>query len=180
MVVSWQLLSQSLIPLASCLLRGNKVSSHSLLWPNHWGPMSQELKWQTCFMWSQPHERLWPPLLKLNLEMVGKLVSAAVAVVKSSIPVFNSNSNSRDFNSNSIFNSTNFNYANPVYSVATICHQVRWVRWGHPSLFHTATSLLIWYKMFCVRDISYRLIWMEFINMLSVYAQSGTHSRFNW
>ena len=25
---------------------------------------------------------------------------------------------------------------------------------GHPSLFHTATSLLIWYKMFCVRDIS--------------------------
>ena len=38
------------------------------------------------------------------------------------------------------------NYANPVYSVATICHQVRCLRWGHPSLFHTATSLLIWYK----------------------------------
>ena len=71
-------------------------------------------------------------------------------------------------------------YANPVYGVATICHQVRWVRWGHPSPFHKATSLLIWYKMFCVRDISYRLIWMEFINMFSVYAQSGTHSRFNW
>ena len=52
--------------------------------------------------------------------------------------------------------------------------------WGHPSLFHTATSLLIWYKMFCVRDKSYRLIWMKFINMFSVYAQSGTHSRFNW
>ena len=46
------------------------------------------------------------------------------------------------------------NYANPVYDVATICHQVRWLRWGHPSLFHTATSLLIWYKMFCVRDVS--------------------------
>ena len=72
------------------------------------------------------------------------------------------------------------NYTNPVYDVATICHQVRWLRWGHPSLFHTATSLLIWYKMFCVRDISYRLIWMEFLNMFSVYAQSGTHSRFNW
>ena len=71
------------------------------------------------------------------------------------------------------------NYANPVYGVATICHQVRWLRWGHPSLFHIATSLLIWYKMFCVRDISYRLIWMEFINMFSVYAQSGTHSRFH-
>ena len=72
------------------------------------------------------------------------------------------------------------NYANPVYGVATICHQVRWLRWGHPSPFHTATSLLIWYKMFCVRDISYRLIWMEFINMFSGYAQSGTHSRFHW
>ena len=33
------------------------------------------------------------------------------------------------------------NYANPVYGVATICHQVRCLRWGHPSLFHTATSL---------------------------------------
>ena len=72
------------------------------------------------------------------------------------------------------------NYATPVYGVATICHQVRWLRWGHPSLFHTATSPLIWYKIFCVRDILYRLIWMEFINMFSVYAQSGTQSRFNW
>ena len=72
------------------------------------------------------------------------------------------------------------NYASPVYGVATIFHQVRWLRWGHPSLFHIATSLLIWYKMFCVRDISYRLIWMEPIHLFSVYAQSGTHSRFNW
>ena len=72
------------------------------------------------------------------------------------------------------------NYANPVYGVATICHQVRWLRWGHPSLFRTATSLLIWYQIFCVRYISYRLIWMEFINMFSVYAQSGTHRCFNW
>ena len=51
---------------------------------------------------------------------------------------------------------------------------------GHPSLFHTATSLLIWYKMFCMRDISYRLTWMKFLNMLSVYAQSGTHRHVNW
>ena len=71
------------------------------------------------------------------------------------------------------------NYANPVYGVATICHQVRWLHWGHPSLFHIATSILIWYKMFCVRDISYRLLWMELMNMFSEYAQSGTHSRFN-
>ena len=72
------------------------------------------------------------------------------------------------------------NYANPVYGVSIICHQVRCLRWGHPSLFHTATSLFIWYKMFRMRDISYRHIWMKCINMLSVYAQSGTHSRFNW
>ena len=72
------------------------------------------------------------------------------------------------------------NYANPVYGVATICHQVRWLRWGHPNSFNTATHLLIWYQMFCVRNISYRFIWMEFINMFSVYAPSGTHSRFNW
>ena len=73
-----------------------------------------------------------------------------------------------------------FNYTNPIYGVASICHQVRWLRWGHPILFHTATSLLIWYKMFCVRDISYRLIWMEFVNMFSMHAQSEMHSRFNW
>ena len=45
------------------------------------------------------------------------------------------------------------NYADPLYGVATICHQVRCLRWGHPSLFHTAMSLLIWYKNFCMRDI---------------------------
>ena len=72
------------------------------------------------------------------------------------------------------------NYANPVYGVAIICHQVRCLGWGHPSIFHTATSLIIWYKMFCMRDMSYRLTWMKFINMLSVYAQSGTHRRVNW
>ena len=72
------------------------------------------------------------------------------------------------------------NYADPVYGVATICHQVRCLRWGHPRLFDTATSLLIWYKMFCMRDMSYRPTWMKFINMLSVYTQSGTHRRVNW
>ena len=72
------------------------------------------------------------------------------------------------------------NYANPVYDVATIYHQVGCLRWGHPSLFHTATSLLIWYEMFSMRDISYRLTWMKFINMLSVYAQSGMHRCVNW
>ena len=54
------------------------------------------------------------------------------------------------------------------------------LRWGHPSHFHTATTLLIRYEMLCMREISYRLIWMKFINMLSVCAQCGTHRRFNW
>ena len=67
------------------------------------------------------------------------------------------------------------NYANPIYGVAIICHQIRCLCWGHPSLFHTARSLLIWYKMFCMRDISYRLIYVKFINMLSMYAKSGMH-----
>ena len=53
------------------------------------------------------------------------------------------------------------NYTNPLYGVSTIWHQVRCLRWGHPGLFYTATSLFIWYKMFCLRDISYRLIWYE-------------------
>ena len=111
MVVSWQLLSQSLIPLASVYSRGQGILPTVFCDHTTGGQCPKNLKRQTCCMWSQPHERLWPPLLKLNLEMVGKLVSAAVAVAKSSIPVFNSNSNSnsRDFNSNSIFNSTNFN-----------------------------------------------------------------------
>ena len=51
---------------------------------------------------------------------------------------------------------------------------------GGMRVSHTATSLLIWYKMFCTRDISYRLTWMKFINMLSLYTQSGTHRRVNW
>ena len=72
------------------------------------------------------------------------------------------------------------NYTNPIYGVSTICHQVRCLRWGYPSLFHTATSLFIWYKMFRMRDISYRLIWMKFISMLSVYVQSVMRRRFNW
>ena len=93
MVVSWQLLSQSLIPLSSVYSRGTRYPPHNLLWPHHRGLMSQELKKQTCCMRSQPHERSWPPLLKLNLEMVGKLVSAAIAVAKSQFPIFNSNSN---------------------------------------------------------------------------------------
>ena len=37
------------------------------------------------------------------------------------------------------------NCANPVYGVATICRQVRWLRWGHPSLFHTVGRMVRYY-----------------------------------
>ena len=81
---------------------------------------------------------------------------------------------------NSNAKSAHKNTLNPVYGVATICHQVRYIRWGHPSLFHTATPLLSWYKMLCVGDILYRLVWVKFMNKISMHAQFGTHKRFNW
>ena len=31
--------------------------------------------------------------------------------------------------------------------------------WGHPSLFHAATSLLNWYKMACMVNILHRIWW---------------------
>ena len=83
-----------------------------------------------------------------------------------------------------------WNYANPVYSVSTICHQVRCLRRGGGGGGGGGGGILvslsyshvffIWYKTFRMRDISCGFIWMEFINMLSVYTQSGTHRRFDW
>ena len=66
MVLSWYILSPSIIPLGSVCWRGTGYPPHGLLWPHHRGAMSQELKRQTCCMRSQSHERLWPPLLKLK------------------------------------------------------------------------------------------------------------------
>ena len=51
---------------------------------------------------------------------------------------------------------------------------------SHPSLFHTATSLLNWYKMACMANILHRLIWVKFMSILSMYVQSGTHKHFHW
>ena len=45
---------------------------------------------------------------------------------------------------------------------------------GHPSLFHTTTSFLIWYKMTYIIQTYMDGIYKD----VSVYAQSGTHSRF--
>ena len=51
---------------------------------------------------------------------------------------------------------------------------------GHLSLFHAATSLSNWYEMACMGDISYRLIWMKFLSMLSMCVQSGRHRHCHW
>ena len=109
MVVSWYLMSPSLILLASVYSKGTRYPPHVSFVTTPQGAMSQE---HTCYMRSQSHERSWPPLLKLkfgNGWLTSKCCSSSCK--KNSIPVFNSNSNSnsRDFNSNSIFNSTNSN-----------------------------------------------------------------------
>ena len=73
------------------------------------------------------------------------------------------------------------NNLNPIQGVATICHQVRCMRWGHPSLFDAATSLLNWYKMACTANILHRHIWAKFMNMLcssSAVAARGKYPGF--
>ena len=66
---------------------------------------------------------------------------------------------------------------NPVLGDATICHQVHCMRWGHRSLFMQSRIL---YKMACMGDVIYRLIWMKLISMLSMYVQPGTYRHFRW
>ena len=63
MVVSWYLLSPSLILLASVYSRGTRYPPHVSFVTTPQGAMSQE---HTCCMRSQSHERSWPPLLKLK------------------------------------------------------------------------------------------------------------------
>ena len=64
------------------------------------------------------------------------------------------------------------NNINPVEGVATICHQVRCMSWGHPSLFHAATSLLNWYKMAFIAKVLHRLfgwnLWACFLCMCNL------------
>ena len=67
MVVSWYLLSPSLILLtAVCLLKGNKASSPCIFYDHTTGGQCSKNLKQTCCMRSQSHARLWP-LLKLKL-----------------------------------------------------------------------------------------------------------------
>ena len=77
-------------------------------------------------------------------------------------------------NSVDIVSGNCFNYANPVYGVPTICHQVRCLRRRHPSLFHTATSF------FYIKCSAWEIYHADVYGwtLLSVYAQSGRHRRY--
>ena len=94
-------------PSDCCLLKGNKVPSPCVFCDHTAvGQCPKNLK-QPCCMRSQSHGRLWP-MLKLkfgNCWLTSKCCGSSCK--KNSISVFNSNS--RVFNSNSIFNSTNTN-----------------------------------------------------------------------
>ena len=90
-------------PYGLCLLKGNKVFCDHTTGGNVPSTWKTNLLHEESVTWkimtSSVKAKIW--------KLVGKLVSAVVAVAKNSILVFNSNS--MDFNSNSIFNPTNSN-----------------------------------------------------------------------
>ena len=73
-----------------------------------------------------------------------------------------------------------FNYVNPVCCVATVCHQVRCMYWGHLGYFRRAISHLKWYKIVCVRYLACTFSQMESINMFARFLQSGVPRHFLW
>ena len=73
-----------------------------------------------------------------------------------------------------------FNYVNPVCCVATVCHQVRCMYWGHLGHFHRATSHLKWYKIVCMRYLTCTFSQMKSINMVAMFLQSGVPRHFLW
>ena len=59
------------------------------------------------------------------------------------------------------------NTPNPAWCVATVCHQVSCMFWGHLGLFHRTTSHLNWNKMVCMWDSAYTCSRMRSTNMFS-------------
>ena len=104
MVVSWYLLSPSLILLTAVYSRGTRYPPHVFLWSHYRGAMFQELKTILLHEESVTWKIMTSVIAKIWKSLVN-IVNVVVAVAKNSILVFNSNS--RVFNS--IFNSTNFN-----------------------------------------------------------------------
>ena len=72
------------------------------------------------------------------------------------------------------------NYVNPVCCVATVCHQVRCMYWGHLGHFHIAISHLKSYKIVCMRYLASECSQMKSINMFSMFFQSGVPRHFLW
>ena len=72
------------------------------------------------------------------------------------------------------------NYVNPVCCVATACHQVRCMYWGHLGHFHRAISHLKWYKIVCMRYLACTFSQMKSINTFSMCLQSGVPRHFVW
>ena len=66
------------------------------------------------------------------------------------------------------------NYVNPVFCVATVCHQVRCMCWGHLGHFHRAISHLKWYRIIvCMRYSACTFCQMKSINMFFIFLQPG-------
>ena len=64
---------------------------------------------------------------------------------------------------------SSLNYVNPVCCVATVCHQVCCICWGHLGHFHRAIYRLKWYKIVCMRYLGCTFSQMKSINMFSMY-----------
>ena len=61
------------------------------------------------------------------------------------------------------------NYVNPICCVATLCHQVRCMYWGHWGHFHRAISHLKWYKIAYMIYLPCILCQMKSIDMFSMF-----------
>ena len=73
-----------------------------------------------------------------------------------------------------------YNYVNPVYCVATVCHQVCCIYWGHLGHFRRAISHLKWYKIACMRYLACIFSQMKSINTFSIFLQSGVPRHLLW
>ena len=72
------------------------------------------------------------------------------------------------------------NTLNPVCHVATVCHQVCCMYWGHLGLFHKAISPLKLYKMVCMGGLTCMFILIKFMSMFYMCSKSGIHRLFHW
>ena len=72
------------------------------------------------------------------------------------------------------------NYIDPKCCVATVCHQVRCMFWGHLSHFHRAISHLEGHKIVCMRYVACTFSQMKSIDKFSMYLQSGIPRHVIW